>query len=146
MPKKIQWWVLGSGVLMVLGAFSPWVYAVTGEGWFSTFYDGSIAGTGGSYGWLVVAAAAIAGGLFELRRASRDAGVWALLGGVAGLAVTGYGYGHLHDAIRHTFPGDRAEWAIGLPLALLASISMATAGVVVLRSRQSRWRSPGSAR
>src|SRR5436309_14409061 len=79
--QRLQWWVLGSAALMVIGAFGPWVKAL-GQ---------SVGGTDGSNdGWLVVAAAVIGGLLFYATRTHRTAGVWALLGGIGGVAVTLY--------------------------------------------------------
>lgn len=139
MRRGIQWWVLGSGVLMLIGAFGPWV----------TVLGSSVGGTDGSNdGWLVVAAAAIGGGLFYAMRRSRAAGVWALLGGLAGLAVTAYDRGNLQNAIRRGGAFERAIAQVGwgLNLALIASISMAIAGVVaIIKARSAAAAAPSSA-
>jgi hypothetical protein len=126
MQQRIQWWVLGSGVLMLIGAFGPWV----------TVLGISVSGTDGSNdGWLVVAVAAIGGGLYYAMRRRRDAGVWPLLGGLAGLAVTAYDRENLQAA--GVFAGVlQVGW--GLNLALIASVSMAVAGVfAIIQARRS---------
>ena len=125
MLSRVQWWVLGSGVLMVVGAFGPW----------ATVFQVSIRGTDGSNdGWLVVAVAAIGGGLYYVLRRRSDAGVWPLLAGLAGLAVTVV---DRQDLTILGFAGVvHVGW--GLNLALAASISMALAGVFALvRARRS---------
>jgi hypothetical protein len=125
MRQGIQWWALGSGVLMVIGAFGPWV----------TAFAISVSGTDGSNdGWLVVAAAVIGGGLLYAMRQRKSAGVWALLGGVAGLAVTAYDRGNVQNAIDRggAFAQAVAHVGWGLNLSLLASLSMAIAGLVAL--------------
>jgi hypothetical protein len=124
--QRIQWWVLGSGVLMVVGAFGPW----------ATVFGFSVSGTDGSNdGWLVVAAAAIGGGLYYAMRRRSDAGVWPLLAGLAGLAVTAYDRQNLQ--VTGVFAGVvQVGW--GLNLALIASVSMAIAGVfAVVQARRS---------
>jgi hypothetical protein len=123
--QGLQWWVLGSAALMVIGAFGPWVKAL-GQ---------SVSGTDGSNdGWLVVAAAVLGGLLFYTTRTSRSGAVWALLGGVAGLGVTLYDRSHVERAISHAGLLARALVQVGwgLNLALAASLSMAAAGVVCL--------------
>ena len=141
MPKKIQWWVLGSGALMAFGAFRTWVLIESESDWSGWSYlEGTISGTDGSSdGWLVVAAAAIAGGLVFFRRTSRHAGIPALLGGVVGLSVTAYDLATLQRAVGRGsgFEGYTAYAGLGLILALLASISMAIAGIVALRRARS---------
>lgn len=130
MSQRIQWWMLASGALMLLGAFGPWVTAL----------GMSAAGTDSSNdGWLVVAAALIGGGLCYAARNRRVAGVWALLGGIAGLAVTAYDRGNVQDAINHGGPFAQALAHVGwgLNLALVASASMAIAGVVALTRARS---------
>ncbi|MDT4891481.1 MAG: hypothetical protein QOE97_516 [Pseudonocardiales bacterium] len=121
--QRLQWWVLGSAALMVLGAFGPWVKAL-GQ---------SVGGTDGSNdGWLVVAAAVIGGALFYATRAHRGGGVWAMLGGVAGVAVTLYDRSNVQNAIDKggTFTQALVQIGWGLNLALAASASMTAAGAV----------------
>lgn len=110
---------------MLLGAFGPWV----------TVLAISVAGTDGSNdGWLVAAAAVIGGGLCYATRESKGAGVWALLGGVAGFAVTVYDRGHVQTAINQggAFTKALSHVGWGLNLALAASVSMAFAGLTAL--------------
>jgi hypothetical protein len=123
--QGLQWWVVGSAVLMVIGAFGPWV-KVLGL---------SVGGTDGSNdGWLVVAAAAIGGLLSYVMRNGRGGGVWALLAGIAGVAVTLYDRSNVQDAIKSggALGAALAEVGWGLNLALAASASMAIAGFVYL--------------
>jgi hypothetical protein len=121
--QGFQWWVLGSAMLMVLGAFGPWVKAL-GQ---------SVGGTDGSNdGWLVVAAAVIGGALFYATRAHRGGGVWATLGGIAGVAVTLHDRSNVQNAIDKggAFTQALVQVGWGLNLALAASGSMAIAGAV----------------
>ena len=121
--QRLQWWVLGSATLMVVGAFGPWVKAL-GQ---------SVGGTDGcNDGWLVVAAAVIGGALFYATRANRGGGVWALLGGIAGVAITLYDRSNVQNAIDKGGAFTRALVQVGwgLNLALAASASMAVAGAV----------------
>lgn len=117
-------WVLGSAGLMVVGAFGPWVKAL----------GMSASGTDGSNdGWVVVAAALIGGGLFALARESRRlSGLVAVLGGVLGLAVTIYDRHNVQSAIQEggAFVQGLAQIGWGLNLALVASVSLAVAGLV----------------
>ena len=116
-------WVLGSAVLMVLGAFGPWVKAL-GQ---------SVAGTdGGNDGWFVVAAAAVAAALFYRLREVPAAGIWPLIGGVIGAFVTLYDRNNVQDAIDEggAFVRALAQVGWGLNLAIVASVSFAVAGAV----------------
>jgi hypothetical protein len=121
--QAVQWWVIGSAALMVLGAFGPWVKAL-GQ---------SVGGTDGSNdGWLVVAAAVIGGLLFYVTREHRAAGVWPFLGGIAGIGVTLYDRSNVQDAINNG--GVLAQALVqvgwGLNLALAASVSTSLAAAV----------------
>ena len=121
--QGVQWWVLGSAALMVVGAFGPWLKAL-GQ---------SVGGTDGSNdGWLVVAAAVIGGLLFYATRSSRVAGVWALLGGIAGVAVTLYDRSNAQNEINKggAFVQALVQIGWGLNLALAASASMTVAAAV----------------
>jgi hypothetical protein len=115
-------WVLGSAGLMVIGALGPWVKTL---GFSSSGTDGS------NDGWLVVGAAVIGGGLFLLTRSAKVAGVWALLGGLAGTATTIHDRNKVSHAISTSGGLARAFVQIGwgLNLAMLASISFAIAGL-----------------
>jgi hypothetical protein len=95
----------------------------------------SVAGTdGGNDGWLVVSAAVIGGGLTFLLRRNRGAGIPALLGGLLGGTVTIYDRSHVSDAIQKggAFTQALAQIGWGLNLAMIASISLAVAGLVWL--------------
>ncbi|HVC85788.1 MAG TPA: hypothetical protein VNC40_00030 [Gaiellaceae bacterium] len=110
-------------MLMAIGAFGPWVKAL-GQ---------SVGGTDGSNdGWLVVAAAAIGGLLFYATRSTRAAGIWTLLAGAAGLAVTVYDRNNIQNKINQSgaFVKALASVGWGLNLALAASASMALAGLI----------------
>lgn len=123
--QRLQWWVLGSAALTVVGAFGPWVKAL-GQ---------SVGGTDGSNdGWLVVAAAVIGGLLFYATRTQRAAGVWALLGGIVGVGVTLYDRSNVQNAIDKggAFAQALVQVGWGLNLALAASASMTVAAAVYL--------------
>jgi hypothetical protein len=81
----------------------------------------------------VVAAAAVGGGVAYAVRAKGSAGVWPLVGGAVGLAVTAYDREDLQHALAgNAFARLLAQVGWGLNLALIASISMAAAGVVAI--------------
>jgi hypothetical protein len=110
---------------MVIGAFGPWVKAL----------GLSAGGTDGSNdGWLVVAAAVVSGLLFYATRTHRAAGVWGLLGGIAGVAITFYDRSKVQNAIDDG--GAMAQALVqvgwGLNVALAASASMSVASAVYL--------------
>jgi len=121
--QGLQIWVFASAGMMVLGSFGPWVkvFGMTASG-----IDGH------NDGWLVVAAAAIGVLLLLVRRDSRAAGVWALLGGIAGTAVTFHDRSNVSDAISSggALVQAAAQVGWGLNVALLASVSLAIAGLV----------------
>jgi hypothetical protein len=121
----LQAWVLGSAAVMVLGSFGPWIKAL-GQ---------SVSGVDGSNdGWFVIALAAIGGLLFYASRSHRAAGVWAILGGAGGLAIT------IHDRTRVQHAIDQggaltkalASVGWGLNVALIASGSMVLSGLISL--------------
>ena len=65
---------------MVVGAFGSWSKDPFGV---------NVSGTDGSnHGWRVVIVAGASASLFALTRTRRIAGLWAILGGAAGLTVT----------------------------------------------------------
>jgi hypothetical protein len=122
-PQRIFWWLLASAGLMVIGAFGPWVKAL----------GLSVSGTdAGNDGWLVVGAAVVGGGLFLLRRESKAAGIWAILGGAVGAATTIYDRSRVTDAIEDggEFAAALVQVGWGLNVAMIASISFAVAGLV----------------
>ena len=70
-------WIEASAVLMLIGAFGPWVKA----------FAFTVSGTDGSNdGWIVVVAALFGGVLAAITYKNRGAGLCALIGGVAGLS------------------------------------------------------------
>jgi hypothetical protein len=122
---KIVYCVLASALLMLLGAFGPW----------AKVFGFSVSGTDGSNdGWIVVVVAVVGAGLFLWRRGTRYAGLWPVLAGAAGSAVTIYDRQNLSSA----GDGELAEGLVqvgwGLNLAMLASISFSIAGVVWIRA------------
>jgi hypothetical protein len=120
--QGIFWWVVASGGLMLIGAFGPWVKA----------FAVSASGTDGSNdGWIVVGAAAVGAGVFWLKGETKLAGVWPLLGGAAGTLTTIYDRGKVQDAIDEGGALTQAVVQIGwgLNLAMIASISLAMAGI-----------------
>jgi Protein of unknown function (DUF2510) len=113
---------LASAGLMVIGAFGPWVKA----------FAVSVGGTDGSNdGWLVVAAALIAALVILARREKASAGVWAILAGVAGAGTTIYDRSNVSSAISDAGPLAQSVVQVGwgLNLAMVASISLAIAGL-----------------
>jgi hypothetical protein len=126
MQRGIRWWVWCSAGLMVVGAFGAW----------ATIGSVSVGGTVGD-GWFVILAGALGAGLSYAMRGSRSAGAWPIIGGAVGLAVTAYDRSHLESFINHggavAQPPVQVGW--GLSVALIASISMAIAGVVSLVQR-----------
>jgi hypothetical protein len=110
---------------MALGAFGPWV----------TVLGISVDGTNGD-GWLVLGAAGVAALalLLHRRRPSKGKALWALLGGAVGTAITIYDRNNLSSAINDggTLTRGLAQVGWGLNLALIASISLGIAGLVVL--------------
>ena len=121
--QGVHWWLLGSAALALVGAFGPWL-RVLGQ---------SVGGTDGSNdGWLVVAAAGLGALLYYLNRAHRIAGMWGLLGGIAGTAVTLYDRSNVQNAIDQggTLAAGLVQVGWGLNLALAASVSLAIAGAV----------------
>ena len=127
MASGLRWWAWLSAGLMVIGAFGAW----------ATIGSVSVGGTVGD-GWFVIIAAGLGAGLFHGMRGSGSAGAWPLIGGVVSLAITVYDRSHLEEFINHggavAQPPVQVGW--GLNVALIASISMAVAGVVSLVQRR----------
>jgi hypothetical protein len=129
---EVKWkqvWVLASAGLMLLGAFGPWVKAL----------GISVGGTDGSNdGWLVVAAALVGGLIFLAARTQKSAGIWPLLGGIAGVAVTVYDRNHINDVSNgNALASALVQIGWGLNLALIASVSFGIAGLAwLLQGRQ----------
>ncbi|MHB8643884.1 MAG: zinc ribbon domain-containing protein [Gaiellaceae bacterium] len=123
--QSLLLWVCGSVLLMLIGAFGPWLKAL-GQ---------SVSGTdGGNDGWLVVGAGLIAGLLFIAARRNRGAGVLGVIGGLIGAFVTIHDRSHVSAAINNggalTQALVRVGW--GLNLAMVASISLGVAGIIWL--------------
>jgi hypothetical protein len=118
-------WGVASALLMALGSFGPWV---------GTF-GGGIAGIHGRHGWFVVAAAAVGTVLFVLWRQRRAAGMWALLAGLVGLAVTVHErrrltlFLHPRNPVFGPLVRGFVHVGWGLDLAMFASISFALCGL-----------------
>ena len=114
------WWVAASAGLMVVGAFGPWVELL----------GLSARGTdSGNDGWLVVAVAVVAGALFRWQRRTARAGAAAVAGGVLGAIITIYNRLNVGDAAESGQAAELVQAGWGLNLAILASISLAIAGV-----------------
>ncbi len=113
-------WLEASAALMVVGVYGSWV-TVGGSG---------VAGTAqGSRGWIVLAAALLAGAILWFRRGTRSAGVYVAVLGAVAVAAVAYDRTHLSDT---TGGGNLAQAAAragwGLNVALGASVSLAVAG------------------
>jgi len=121
-------WALVSAGLMAIGAFGPWMTALN---------------VLSLNGWDVQKRQAVAllfislvGALAVfLRRASTSGGVWAMVAGLAGLALTGYEHHHITSVIASVAPQygslARALFHVGwgLDLAIVASISLTLSGL-----------------
>jgi hypothetical protein len=125
------WWVVVSLVLMVIGAFGPWV---------KVFGIVTINGTdGGRDGWVVIGAAAVAAlPLLIYARAHRKwLLVFPVLAGLAGAATAAYdisdisrlGSGSVFGA------GDTFSTEWGIYLALVGSLSLTLASLVLMVRR-----------
>jgi hypothetical protein len=129
-------WLLGSGLLMVIGSLGPWVTAlgISGAG-----TDIPLGRHFPSSGWWVVVGAAGGAGLSYFTRQNRDAGVWALLGGTLGAAATIHVREDTQSAIDRGGALGHALVHVGwgLNLALLASASMFIAGLAALAQARS---------
>ena len=126
--QALFWWVVVSAALMVIGSFGPWA-KVLGL---------SINGTdGGNDGWFVIAIAVVAGAVFLWQRETTQAGYAAIAGGVLGASVAIYDRTNLKDAASENGQlGELVEVGWGLNLAMIASISLAIAGVVWIVTSQ----------
>lgn len=118
-------WGLLSALLMLLGSFGPWISTL----------GGSVAGTDGSNdGWLVVVAAVLGGVILLPTRRYRAGGIWPLLAGIGGAAVTIHDRSHASHVIsgQSVLVRDLVHIGWGLNLAMVASISFAVCGLVWL--------------
>lgn len=113
-------WLEASAAAMVVGVFGSWV----------TVGDSSVSGTAqGSHGWIVLAAALFAAGVFWFRRATRSAGVYVALVGAAAVGAVVWDRTHLEDTVgggKIVTAAAQAGW--GLDVALAGSISLVVVG------------------
>ncbi len=120
------WWALASAIAMVVGAIGPWIKAPPGI---------SISGIDGSNdGWLVIVVAVFAA-LFAYpatRYRSRGVHGLTLLTGAAGVAITAHDRHNIHNRLGGGAVGRLAHVGWGLNLALLASLSLIAAALVLL--------------
>lgn len=122
-------WALLSAGLMAVGAFTPWVTAlkvISINGWDVERGKAE-----------VLLAIALLGALAVfVRRHTSSAGVWALVAGLAGTALTGYIHHHITSAIDGVAPQyEQFAQALvhvgwGLDAALAGSLSLALSGIV----------------
>src|SRR4029079_17123239 len=113
---------------MVVGAFGPWVelLGLTARGTDS-----------GNDGWLVIAVAVVAGAIFLWQRRTIRAGAAAIAGGVLGAIITIYDRSNVGDAAGESGQaGELVQVGWGLNVAIVASISLALARVVLGLTRQ----------
>jgi hypothetical protein len=120
-------WALVSAGLMAIGAFGPWVTALTVislSGWDVQRRKAE-----------VLLAIALLGALaILLRRRTASGGTWALIAGLAGAALTGYEHHTITSAISGVAPQyqtfARALFHVGwgLDVALAGSLSLAVSG------------------
>jgi len=121
-------WALVSAGLMAIGAFGPWMTALTVI---------SVSGWDVQHGKAeVLLAIALLGALAVfLRRGTSSDGTWALIAGLAGAALTGYEHHHITSAIGsaapqyETFAHALIHVGWGLDVALVGSLSLAASGL-----------------
>jgi hypothetical protein len=121
-------WALVSAGLMAIGAFGPWMTALTVI---------SLSGWDVQRGKAeVLLAIALLGALAVfLRRSTSSGGTWALIAGLAGAALTGYEHHRITSAIGsvplqyQTFAHALIHVGWGLDLALAGSLSLAVSGL-----------------
>jgi len=113
-------WLEASAAAMVVGVFGSWV----------TVGDSGVSGTAqGSHGWIVLAAALVAAGVFWFRRATRSAGVYVAVLGAVALAAVVWDRTHLEQTVgggKIVSAAAAAGW--GLDLALVGSVSLVVVG------------------
>ena len=129
---KPAWWAGASLVLMVVGAFGPWV---------KVFGIVTINGTdGGRDGWVVIGAAAVAALLLLIYAKARRKWLLVLpvLAGAAGAATAAYDIDDISRLGSGTIfgAGDTfsAQW--GIYVALVASVSLALAALALMIRRR----------
>jgi hypothetical protein len=107
---------------MGIGAFGPWVKAL----------GVNVGGTDGANdGWIVVAVALIGALVVLARRGSKASGIFAIVAGTVGAATTIYDRSNVSSAIDNGGPLAQSAVQVGwgLNLAIVASISLAIAGL-----------------
>src|SRR5262245_10951436 len=125
--EAVMGWVLASAFFMALGAFNPWV---TEPGPLGVALNGT---DGNHDGWAVLACAVLGVALFLVTRNAKLAGLWAVLAGIASAAVA------ISDRkdLAKTISDDRFSSLVpgwGLDLAIIASVSLAVAGLVWIQT------------
>jgi xanthine/uracil permease len=130
--SKPAWWAVVSLVLMVVGAFGPWVKVL---GVFT------INGTdGGRDGWIVIGAAAVAAVLLLIYARARRKWLLVLpvLAGLVGAATAAYDISDISRLSSGSLFGASdtfsAEW--GIYLALAGSLSLTLAALVLMVRRR----------
>jgi hypothetical protein len=121
-------WALVSAGLMAIGAFGPWMTALTVI---------SLSGWDVQRGKAeVLLAIALLGALAVfVRRTTSSGGVWAVIAGLAGAALTGYEHHHITSAISgvplqyQTLAHALIHVGWGLDVALAGSLSLAVSGL-----------------
>jgi len=120
-------WALGSAALMVVGAFGPWVTALgvlSMNGWDIERRQAGV---------LIIIAVLGAFAVFT-RRSTTSGGTWAMIAGLAGLALTFYEHHHITSTISGINPAYQSLTSAlvhvgwGLNAALVASISLTLSG------------------
>jgi hypothetical protein len=121
------WWAAGSLVAMVVGAFGPWARVLG----FITVHGTD----GGADGWLVIGAAALAAVMLFLhtRAPARWQLVVSLLAGLAGASIAGYDIIDISSVASGPFGSAIIETGWGIYVALIGSLSLAAASIVLMR-------------
>lgn len=130
--SKPAWWAVVSLVLMVVGAFGPWVKVL---GVFT------VNGTdGGGDGWIVIGAAAVAAVLLLIYARGRRKWLLVLpiLAGLVGAATTAYDISDISRLSSGSVFGasDTFSAAWGIYLALAGSLSLTLAVLALMVSRR----------
>jgi hypothetical protein len=129
---KPAWWAGVSLVLMVVGAFGPWV---------KVFGIVTINGTdGGRDGWVVIGAAAVAALLLLIYAKARRKWLLVLpvLAGLAGAATAAYDINDISGLASGTFfgAGETFSTQWGIYVSLVGSVSLALAALALMIARR----------